>query len=184
MPTDSIDRGPWFFTASGTKFYLFDPKPGDVLIEDIATSLANQCRFAGHVKAFYSVAQHSVLVSRVCDPADAPHGLLHDAAEAYMQDLIRPLKYSAGLRDYRTHLESLEAFVFDRFNLEPRMPASVARADEVLLATEMRDLLAAGARWPMSVDPLPTAITPLGPKQARLLFLDRYVELFGNRRLL
>src|SRR6266496_3875421 len=78
--------------ASGKWFNVFNPKPEDVDIRDIAHALSNQCRFTGHTKEFYSVAQHSVLVSTFCAPEDAAWGLLHDASEAYLSDIASPVK--------------------------------------------------------------------------------------------
>src|ERR1700683_336889 len=95
------DRGAWIVTFSGRRFYVLDPRPSDVRIEDIAHSLSLQCRFNGHVKNFYSVAQHSVLVSERCDPADALYGLLHDASEAYIGDMSAPLKHTDEMTAFR-----------------------------------------------------------------------------------
>src|SRR5579885_2784587 len=85
-------HGDWIQTYCGVAFYPLDPRPEEILIEDIAHALSMLCRFTGHVKRFYSVAQHCVYVSHRCDPKDALWGLLHDAAEAYLNDISRPVK--------------------------------------------------------------------------------------------
>jgi len=79
-------------TCSGRRVHLLNPSPDEIAIEDIAHALSHACRFAGHVPSYYSVAQHSVLVSELLDERTALWGLLHDASEAYLHDLTRPLK--------------------------------------------------------------------------------------------
>jgi len=79
-------------TCTGRRVNILNPRPEDIDIEDIAQALSHTCRFAGHVPAFYSVAQHSLLASELLDARTALWGLLHDAAEAYLHDLTRPLK--------------------------------------------------------------------------------------------
>ena len=78
-------------TASGLGFDPEDPKPEAIVIEDIAHALSNICRFGGHTGSFYSVAQHSVLVSLHTNAKFARAGLMHDASEAYIGDIIRPV---------------------------------------------------------------------------------------------
>src|SRR5690242_11754504 len=89
-------RGDWMQTYTGRRFWPLDPRVDDIDIGDIAHHLSLVCRFAGACREFYSVAQHCVGVSYVCDPKDALWGLLHDAAEAYVGDMVRPLKRSPG----------------------------------------------------------------------------------------
>src|SRR4051794_32940266 len=79
-------------TSTGKWFDVFNPNPADVDIEDIVHALSMQCRFTGHTKEFYSVAQHSVLVSLTCPSVDALYGLVHDGSEAYLSDIARPVK--------------------------------------------------------------------------------------------
>ena len=81
----------WIQTYTKKKFDLLDPKPEMVCIEDVAHHLSNVCRFSGACSEFYSVAQHSVLVSEVCSPDSAVWGLLHDAGEAYYGDIVTPI---------------------------------------------------------------------------------------------
>src|SRR5690606_4110631 len=79
-------------TFTGIYVDVFDPTPEMICIEDIAHALAHQCRFAGHVKRFYSVAQHSVMCSRMVDRLYQMEALLHDASEAYLLDIPKPIK--------------------------------------------------------------------------------------------
>lgn len=82
----------WFATNSGKKFSLLEVSQKNIDILDIGHSLGMLCRFNGHCDQFYSVAQHSVFVSHIIEPEFAFEGLMHDAAEAYLGDMIRPLK--------------------------------------------------------------------------------------------
>ncbi len=83
-----------FTTISGRRVSSLNPKPSDVSIEDIAHALSRVCRFGGHVPVPYFVAQHSVIVSQMVPPQLAMIGLLHDASEAYVGDMITPIKHS------------------------------------------------------------------------------------------
>lgn len=168
------DRGAYMVTWSGRRFYPFDPRPEEVDLDDIAHALAHLCRFAGHTREFYSVAQHSVLVSEACPPEDAFAGLLHDAAEAYVTDLPRPIKHAAALVGYREVEMRVHAAVCERFGLASKLPASVLRADDAVLAAEQRDL-AHGST--IAEPPIRELITPWSPRRARAKFLDRFVEL-------
>lgn len=174
------NRSDWMQTHSGLQFFPLDPRGKDIQIADIAHALAHQCRYAGHTHAFYSVAQHSVLVSHACDPADALWGLLHDATEAYLVDIPRPIKRAPELAGYRELEARLEAVIADRFGLALPIPASVKRADVVLLATERRDIMGPPpARWRVEeqVSPLEERIVPWRPEVAREMFLARFYGL-------
>src|SRR5687767_12883862 len=73
-------------TYSGRTVEPYDPDPAAICVLDIAHHLSMLCRFTGAVRQFYSIAQHSVLVSALCDPEDALAGLLHDAEEYVFAD--------------------------------------------------------------------------------------------------
>lgn len=83
---------------SGSKIKLDDPSPGDINIGDIAHALSHICRWGGHSPRFYSVAQHSVLVSYLAPKELRMAGLLHDSPEAYLGDVVKPLKVMLGDR--------------------------------------------------------------------------------------
>jgi 5'-deoxynucleotidase YfbR-like HD superfamily hydrolase len=176
----------WFGTATGRAVYAFSPDVNEIDIEDIALSLAKQCRFAGHVRRdvwMYSVAQHSVLVSYACYPEHALLGLLHDAAEAYVQDLIRPVKHSLG-PEYRRAEQLWELAIGARFGLGDQLahlPPDVTYADEALLATERRDIIEhKGRPWNLRAEPLEQRIEPVGAEEAYKMFLERFDEIYPD----
>ncbi len=156
----------------------------DIDIEDIAHALGNSCRFTGHVRFFYSVAQHSVLCSHFVSPEYALWALLHDASEAYLSDIARPLKYQPGFGDtYRTVEYSLMEAICRRFGLNSDMPPEVKFADEVLLANEIVELMPQHElfeKWTSYSDDFPVDIQEWLPGYAKQAFLDRYRELGGT----
>lgn len=171
-------KGPTIMLRSGAYFDLEDPENSEINIEDIAHALSNVCRYTGHCCEFYSVAQHSVLVSLIVPPEDAMAGLLHDAPEAYVGDVSKPLKIL--LPDYKLVERRVELAVFRRFGLPDDLPISVEKADRILLRTEQRDLMGADSHIWTYTDgekPMEQVITPLQPRAARDLFLLRYEQL-------
>ena len=174
-------KGPTIMLAGGSYFDLEDPASSDFGIEDIAHALAHICRYTGHCRTFYSVAQHSVLVSRAVPEEHAFAGLMHDAAEAFIGDVSKPLKVL--LPDYKRIEDRIEAAVFARFGLAADLPPCVKEADRVLLRTEQRDLMGAeGHEWSFTegAAPLSERIDPLPPAEAKWLFLTRYAALRPN----
>ena len=166
----------WIQTYTGKQFYPGDPRPEDIDIIDIAHALSHQCRFNGHCLRFYSVAEHSVRVSRIL-PADLSlWGLLHDAAEAYMADLPRPVK--AQFPEFRDLEDQLLHRIVDHYGLPWPMPQAVHEADNTLLATEARDLMAPPpAPWNLDAEPIDETIQPLSQEAAKAAFLERFEEL-------
>lgn len=166
----------WFQTFTGRQFWPTDPRPEDFDLRDIATGLSQICRFNGHTNAFYSVAQHSVLVSRIVPPELAWEGLMHDAAEAYIGDVIRPLKHA--LPDYRAIETRLEEVLAERFGLKYPWPPEIKEADNVLLMTERRDLVNhCGRDWSNRAEPMEQKISPWSPGASRWAFIDRARDL-------
>ncbi len=173
----------WILTASGRHFSYLDPRPDDIDILDIAQGLANECRYAGHTRAFYSVAQHAWLTSQIVPRPLALEALLHDASEAYCKDIPKPLKEL--LPDYREIEARVDGAIRARFNLPLRMSEDVHRADLILLATERRDLMRADSTpWAIlaGVEALPRKIVAVQPSRAQAMFIKRYVELTMESR--
>ena len=163
-------------TWSGRQVDLLDPKIESIHILDIASGLANECRFAGQCRRFYSVAQHSVLASQIVRHGLAMQALLHDAAEAYLKDIPTPLK--AMLPDYRAIEDRLSRIFRLRFGLPEELAPEVEAADLQLLATEHRDLIR-GPKWPelRDVQPLDRPIIATSASSARTSFLVRFTQL-------
>lgn len=168
----------WIQTVSGKAFWPLNPRVEDVCIEDIAHALSMKCRYTGHCRYFYSVAQHSVLASQIVAPQDAFWALLHDATEAYLPDVARPVKRNiVGFTEIEDRLMEVIA---DKFGLVMPMPNSIKHADLVLLRTERRDLMAPPPyQWVSTeaIEPMADKINALGPLSARLMFMKRFNEL-------
>lgn len=163
-------------TVGGRTLSLLRPDPALIDIGDIAHALALTCRFGGHARQFYSVAQHSVLVSRNVAPVIAKEALLHDAAEAYLGDIIRPLKHL--LPDYQAIEHTWEHAIATAFDLllTPRATRQIKEADLRALVTERRDVAPA----PFHTERGPAfseRIVPLPADRARDEFLCRWCEV-------
>ena len=167
---------PWIQTRSGKRFDYADIKPEMIDIEDIAFALSNLCRYVGHVP-FYSVAEHSLLVSFVVPEENALQGLLHDASEAYTGDVPRPLKTMCPeLRKIEAEIEKVIAGVF---KLDLLMPLVVRKVDDRMLITEQEALFREHVDEPVvKGESLPfVGISCFPPEKAREFFLQRFYEL-------
>lgn len=174
-------------TRSGLSWNILDPDPNDVLIEDIAHALSNQCRYNGHTREFYSVAEHSVRVASCLPVKLRLAGLMHDTAEAYVGDIVRPLK--PLLKEFkeieqRTMVAILEGLGLSGLDVDHEL---VEYADKnTILATEGRDLMSIECweKWaPDLYSPefvasaLPDKIIPWSNIKARQMFMDAYLYL-------
>lgn len=164
----------WIQTYTGKKFFPLDPRIEDIDVVDIAHALSLQCRFVGHLKCFYSVAQHSVNVSHHSFIADGLSGLLHDASEAYLSDIAKPLKVTESFSKYRELEDHLQKMIYRRFGLPEDMPMSVSLADRVLMNTEARDLFITIHPDFILGDTLLEKLTPWSPEKAESSFLALY----------
>lgn len=130
-------------TYSGRVVRPLQLRAEDVDIVDIAHSLAMTCRFNGHTRGHYSVAQHSIVLSRIVPSSLAFYALLHDAAEAYVHDVVRPLKplYRIGGHSFDTVEARILEVILLRYGLGPRVPSAVMIADSDLTRRELHGLL-------------------------------------------
>ena len=171
-------------TFSGKMFRYLNPDPEDICIEDIAHGLSQLNRFVGQTVKPYSVAQHSVLVSQACPKEFALYGLLHDASEAYTNDVCRVLKLSPGMGIYKWYENLAMSAVCRKFGLSEKEPTEVKTADLILLLTEKRDLFKNTCLWAVNkydgtshLEPLKKKIRPWTAEEAEEKFLERFQTL-------
>ncbi len=171
----------------GQYFNYYRPEDYTFTIPEFAHSLSKICRFSGHVRSHYSVAQHSVLVSyAVPNEGELQYqALLHDAAESFMSDVPSPLKRIIG-PIYMEIEANIERAIFRQFGLPEEMDSRVRDADRLLLSVERRDLIpkddddkVVSIFWPDWVAPNPDfdRIVPLADYKAQLQFKLRALEL-------
>ena len=173
--------GDWIQTYTGGYIYPLDPKPEEINIIDVSHSLSQICRFTGHVKQFYSVAQHCVLVSSMCQ-IHKKWGLLHDLPEFALVDLPRPLKRSKGFEYYLEAEEHFEEVMCKKFDLPIGMPIEVKEADDRLLITERNQLMSKPPmEWNDKYEPYDIKIIPWEPKVAERRFLDLFYSLYNQK---
>jgi hypothetical protein len=169
-------------TFSGNRFYPLEPRIDRVAIEDIAHGLAYQCRFNGQTHAFYSVAQHSLIVAGLVAPPLGLAALLHDAAEAYLGDMVKPLKVL--LPEFAALEDRVTAIIAATFGLDFSDYSPIKHADLIALATEKRDLMPHSSEsWSYldGIPPLPDSIVPLSPGEAKSAFLGAFQRMTALR---
>uniref|UniRef100_A0A3B0M1R7 5'-deoxynucleotidase YfbR n=1 Tax=Arsenophonus endosymbiont of Trialeurodes vaporariorum TaxID=235567 RepID=A0A3B0M1R7_9GAMM len=169
-------------TYTNRRFNYIDVSEEDITLGDIAQGLSDECRFAGQIAHFYSVAQHAVYVSYLVPQEYALEALLHDATEAYCKDLPTPLK--ALLPEYKKIENRIDEVIRKKFNLPAEMSEVVNYADLVMLATERQFFaLDRDNKWPI-LEGIPEtdliAISYVSPTKAKYLFIERYKELTGK----
>lgn len=177
------ERGPWMTTFTAKRFYPMNPDPAKITIEDIAHALSNTCRWNGHTTVYYSVAQHCIAASVVAATPYRMAMLLHDAAEAYMGDLVRPLKRGTDMgRQFAVIEDRVQEAVLVAFNVEAPPRKKQKYWDNRCLIAEADDLInqdwIEALRDRLKVERFPhEMIIPLTPTQAEQAFLCRFVEL-------
>jgi hypothetical protein len=174
MVAVKVGVGPTIMLRGGTWFDFCAPNSSDFTIEDIAHGLANICRYSGQCRNFYSVAEHSILVSDTAKGFEF-EGLMHDAAEAFLGDITRPLKQM--LPEFKRIEADVERAILDRFGIKGPIPPQVKQADLRVLAAEQNQIMPEGTDgWVrgQKVEPAPIVVRHLPPNEARRLFLDRF----------
>jgi 5'-deoxynucleotidase YfbR-like HD superfamily hydrolase len=178
----------WIQTLNGKRFNLDRPNADAIDPHTLAVCLARKCRFGGHCRDFYSVAQHSLLV---CDLTPSPSlklaALLHDAHEAYsgFGDVLRPAKHlwADTHERLRCHEIAVDLAIAKRFKINPEWLAhpAIKHNDNVALATEARDLMEEPpCPWESLPSPHFEIIEPLGIDEAYRRFMARLYELWGE----
>ena len=162
---------------NGERFDLLDPDPAVMNPEVIAHALANLCRFNGHVLTFYSVAEHSIMVSEEVPHVFAMAGLMHDAAEAFIGDVTSPLKHM--LPDLKVIENRIMQRLGERYKFDPCIKI-VKWVDRQVTATEKRDLMYDGTPWEDYPRPLDRRIKPTTRMEAFSAFIRRFTELGGD----
>jgi hypothetical protein len=171
------EYSPHIVTHTGRRINILDPVVDEIDIRDIAHALANRCRFTGHTRSFYSVAEHSIRVAGQVPRPLRLAGLLHDASHAYLGDALTPLKRT--LPGYMAIECAWRSAIAARFRLPEALPSAVRLADSVLLVTEIRDLIVAGVTgqtFRTRPVPLDEVIEPLTAEEAE----DVFLRLFGR----
>lgn len=169
----------WLQTFSGIQFYPYRPEPSMVRIKDIAHALSMKCRFGGHIGNFYSVAEHSVYVSQLVPDAFKLEALLHDAAEAYIGDMVMPVK--RGQPEF-CDLESLiwTQAIAPKYVLPGEMSEEVRIADLKMLCLEKQNIVRNyGHEWDTFNIEIPKGeiiIQELAPQAAERLFLETFMK--------
>lgn len=178
--------GSWIQTFTGRSFYPLDPLADEVAIEDIAHGLAMVCRYGGHTRKFYSVAEHSIACSYYVEPQFALHALLHDATEAYIGDMVRPLKNDPSMLEFRQIEALVEVAIAERFDIEWTLEArtAVKVVDDRIIVDEVNALMADPSFLALHYpDLLPLGWEPrtFPPEGAEHWFLSRFNDLTIGR---
>lgn len=190
MSIDNFKPKTWIQTFTGVAFEPLNPDPDLIVLEDIAHALSNICRYTGHVKRFYSVAEHCVRVSWLTrsalsgySPSDmAREGLLHDAGEAYLMDLANPIKVDPSMEGYRNAERRLDLALATRFSLkqtsDPAVHAAVKLADLQMLHAEKLELLGPPPRDWGTLPEIPPSVYygpsfGWSPEEAKDVFLSQ-----------
>ncbi len=170
----------WMQTYLGHKFTFTVPRVQDIHIEDIAHSLALQCRFNGHIDDFYSVGDHCLYVLSKASEANKFWGLMHEATETYISDIITPLKYHWRWRFFIKRMENkILKVVAKKYGLPWPIPKEIHEIDERMWATEQRDLRRRPRfKWSTDIKPYPERVVPTADwRTVKAVFLDQFANL-------
>lgn len=172
------DSYTWMQTSSNSEVDFTAEHWIALPIEDIANALANTCRYNGHCSRFFSVAEHSVLMSRLVRPELALAALLHDASEAYVGDIPRPLKRVMGTAFKDMERKAMRA-VAQRYGvtMHDLEHPEIKALDKKILADEAAALMPRHAFWDQFTERTGVEIAGWNPAEAREKFLQRYAEL-------
>jgi hypothetical protein len=170
---------PWMKTYTGQKFHFLDPDPDTIRIHDIAHSLSSLCRFNGHTQRFYSVAEHSYLVATLCPIRIGLHGLLHDASEAYLSDVIAPQKDL--FKGYGEMERVVQYAIYEKFKVTTDYD-TVHQIDQRMCLTEGEQLMGGTEGWGINGDPFGFELNCWTPIEAENNFIDAFLRYSGKPR--
>jgi hypothetical protein len=184
---DEKTMGNYIETYTGKRIFYDNIKSEDITIIDIGHALSQLCRYTGHTKEFYSIAQHSILVSdNLGTLAEKRAGLLHDASEAYINDLASPLKKFLGDSSYTELEDDFHEVINRKFNITDGMTSNIKKVDLQALFTEKRDVTNNAHTdwgWGYDIEMFKDKIIPLPPKGVKRLFFDRFKKLFSEFKI-
>lgn len=167
-------------TYTGRLFWPLDPDVDDINVLDICHALSNQCRFTGHTRNFYSVGEHSCRVHDIVEEDQRKAAILHDAGEAYLMDLARPVKSQDEMRLFREAEDKIMTLIAEKFGFEFPFTEEIKWADNTLLVTEYRDLMTPNELRAGSFNgykPLPKHIWTWDPVVAKFGMIERLEKL-------
>ncbi len=174
-----LARGDWMQTYTGRAFYPLDPRPEEIHVDDIAHGLAMLCRYGGHCLRFYSVAEHCVHIATAAPDHLKLTALMHDASEAYLADIIRPIKPS--LNNYGVIEDRLMHVIAERFGFDWPMPAEVKRLDNAILVDERDQAMAVPPQdWKLSEPTLGVQLQFWSPEKAEFEFKAAFLRFGGH----
>lgn len=164
-------------TFTGTQFWPLDPHTDDIDILDIAHALSHTCRYGGHCQPFYSVAEHCVIMAGFASEPNKLAALLHDAPEAYLVDVPRPIK--PYLPNYYAIEARLAECIAERFGLATLTPPEVVELDHRILSDEKAQLMSkAPADWGLTYPPLNAWLPCFEPRDAEQVFLSVFHRFY------
>jgi 5'-deoxynucleotidase YfbR-like HD superfamily hydrolase len=172
----------WIRTYSGKKFYVFEPKQKDIIIEDMAHALSLLCRFTGHTEDLYSVGQHSLLVMELCPEELKLEGLTHDFPEAYITDIATPVKKQ--MPNYKEYENNLHIAIAKKFHLQYPMPKIIKDIDTEVFQMEWAYLMernkkVKSGKFRMERD----EFRILPPKEVEKRIIENFHKLHSERML-
>jgi hypothetical protein len=177
--TLSDRKGDWMQTYTGGVMYPLDPRPEEIRFDDIVGPLSKMCRYNGQCIKFYSVAEHCVHVAERAPLGLQLDALMHDASEAYLSDVIRPIK--PFLSNYAEIENGLMAAIAQRFGLQWPMPLEIKRLDNAILADELAQNMAAPPRdWRLTESALGVTLRFWTPAEAKYQFTTAFYR-YGGR---
>lgn len=180
-PEQTDHRGRFITTYSGAKFYINECNIEDIPMYDIAHALSMNCRFNGHTKQFYSVAEHCLIVSLLVPQEHALTGLLHDISEAFVPDIPRPFK--GAIHGFDQYEERILQKVAEAYDITWPFPPEVEHIDKNIVHDEAAVLFCEAPEWINAYTTVGAGpyIQPLEPGEARRMFVGRFTSLMYER---